>query len=93
MDYSNIKYVKKRIFTSLLFILVIFLVSGAISHMFYQIQIILRWATYIAIGVFACNAWGAIVGYNSSVNYKWRIKHLEDDINKLKRDMKNRITL
>ena len=88
MDYSNINHVKKRIFKSLLFIIVIFLISGAISHMFYQINMILRWVTIIAIGAFICNVWGIIVGYNSAVNYRGRIKHLEDDINELKKSMK-----
>lgn len=88
MDYSNIKYVKKLIFTSLIFILVIFLVSGAISHMFYQLQMLLKWATIIAVGYFVCSGWGAIVGYNSSMQYKGKIKCLQDDINEMKRKLK-----
>ena len=90
MDYSNLKYVKRKIITSLIFILAIFLVSGAISHMLYQIHMILRWVTIIVIIVFACNAWGALVGYNSAMQYKGRIKHLEDDLNEFKKNKKNR---
>lgn len=88
MDYSNFKDVKKRIFSCLIFILVIFLVSGAISHMFYQLQMLLRWVMIIAMGYFACSAWGAIVGYNSSTEYKGKIKSLEADINEMKKKMK-----
>jgi len=88
MDYSNIKYVKRRIFKSLLFILISFLVYGAISHIFYQIHLLLRWVTIIAIGIFVCNAWGTIVGYNSSVYYKGKIKFLEEDNNEMRKTMK-----
>jgi len=84
MDYSNIKYVKKRIITSLLFILVVFLLGGAISHIFYQLQMLLRWGGIIVICFFACNIWGSIVGYNSAVHFSCKIRSLEDDISAMK---------